>query len=85
MVRVNNIFNLVKQVHFLSFIGAMLEYRITIEESEFSSQLEQRYFSFLPFPDWPWGPPCYLSNWYWGFSLAGKGMKLSFTFTKYCG
>jgi len=34
----NNILNLVTQVHFLSFISAMLQYRITIVELEFSSQ-----------------------------------------------
>jgi len=76
----NNILNVVTQVHFLSFISAMLGYRIAIVESEFSSQLQQRYFSFLPFPDRPWGPPSFLCNGYWVLSLRGKRMKQTITF-----
>jgi hypothetical protein len=58
----NNILNVVSQVHFLKFIRAVLGYRIAIVESEFRSQQEQRYFSFLPFPDRSWGPPSFLCN-----------------------
>jgi hypothetical protein len=44
----NNILSLVTWVCFVRFISAMLECRITIVQSEFSSQQMQRYFQTGP-------------------------------------